>query len=102
MAGAAVLCLFALLAGIVLPASEAMSGAITIAGNGPELREIERLTRACEEAHLGVVTEIRWDCSLHLELETAVRFHHNRNVLCIARLPVLTRRMGWSERAGSS
>jgi phosphate transport system substrate-binding protein len=49
----------------VLSASEALAGAITIAGNGPELRMVERLTRAFEKKHLGAVAEIRWDPSFH-------------------------------------
>src|SRR5918995_4951362 len=44
-------------------ANAALSGAITIAGNGPELRMVERLTRAFEKKHLGAVAEIRWDPS---------------------------------------
>lgn len=48
-----------------LPVSEALSGAITIAGNGPELRVVERLTRAFEQSHLGMVAEIRWDPAFH-------------------------------------
>jgi transposase InsO family protein len=31
-----------------------------------------------------------------------VRFHHSRNVLFMDRLPILTRRTGWSERTGYS
>ena len=53
------------LAGLVSSASEAMAGAITIAGNGPELRVVEQLTRAFEKSHLGTVVEIRWDPSFH-------------------------------------
>src|ERR1043165_895336 len=44
-------------------ADDALSAAIRIAGNGPELRMIERLTRAFEKQHLGAVVEIRWDPS---------------------------------------
>jgi phosphate transport system substrate-binding protein len=51
------------LAVLLWPANEALSGAITIAGNGPELRMVERLTRAFEKKHLGAVAEIRWDPS---------------------------------------
>ena len=53
------------LAGVFLSASEAMAGAITIAGNGPELRVVEQLTRAFERKYLGTVVEIRWDPSFH-------------------------------------
>lgn len=52
-------------AGALVSATEAMSAAITIAGNGPELRVVERLTRAFERSHLGTVVEIRWDPSFH-------------------------------------
>ncbi len=45
--------------------SDAMSSAITIAGNGPELRVVERLTHAFERSHLGTVVEVRWDPSFH-------------------------------------
>ncbi|HSN04165.1 MAG TPA: substrate-binding domain-containing protein [Nitrospira sp.] len=65
MAGAPAIWLLVILAGVLLPVSEAVSGAITIAGNGPELRVFERLTRAFEKKHLGVVAEIRWDSSFH-------------------------------------
>ena len=44
-------------------ADEALSATITIAGNGPELRMVERLTRTFEKQHLGTVAEIRWDPS---------------------------------------
>lgn len=63
--GASVFWLLLVLVGAVLPVSEAQSGAITIAGNGPELRVIEQLTRAFEKQHLGTVVEIRWDPSFH-------------------------------------
>ncbi len=53
------------LAGVLSSAPQAMAGAITIAGNGPELRVVERLTRAFEKRHLGTVVEIRWDPSFH-------------------------------------
>jgi phosphate transport system substrate-binding protein len=53
------------LADVFLSASEAMAGAITIAGNGPELRVVEQLTRAFEKKYLGTVVEIRWDPSFH-------------------------------------
>jgi len=46
-------------------ADEALSAAISIAGNGPELHMVERLTRAFEKKHLGAVVEIRWDPSFH-------------------------------------
>src|SRR5689334_8686815 len=55
--------LFVALGLLVGSASEALSAAITIAGNGPELRMVERLTRAFEKQHLGAVVEIRWDPS---------------------------------------
>src|SRR5688572_6582450 len=44
-------------------ADEALSAAITIAGNGPELRMVERLTSAFEKKYFGAVAEIRWDPS---------------------------------------
>ena len=53
------------LAGLLCFRDEALSAAITIAGNGPELRMVERLTRAFEQKHLGAVVEIRWDPSFH-------------------------------------
>jgi phosphate transport system substrate-binding protein len=53
------------LAGVFLSASETIAGAITIAGNGPELRVVEQLTRAFEKKYLGTVVEIRWDPSFH-------------------------------------
>jgi phosphate transport system substrate-binding protein len=53
------------LAGVFLSSSEVMAVAITIAGNGPELRVVEQLTRAFEKKHLGTVVEIRWDPSFH-------------------------------------
>lgn len=55
--------LFVALGFLVGSANEALSAAITIAGNGPELRMVERLTRAFEKQHLGAVAEIRWDPS---------------------------------------
>jgi len=57
--GAAGLCMSLALAVVLLSASEALSGAITIAGNGPELRVVEQLTRAFEKKYLGTVAEIR-------------------------------------------
>jgi len=48
---------------VLLPAADAISGSITIAGNGPELPVIERLVRAFEKGHLGSAVEIRWDLS---------------------------------------
>lgn len=54
--------LFAL-GGILSSPADARAGAITIAGNGPELRMIERLTRAFEKRYPGAVAEIRWDPS---------------------------------------
>jgi phosphate transport system substrate-binding protein len=50
---------------VLLSSAEALSAAITIAGNGPELRMVERLARAFEKEHLGAVVEIRWDPSFH-------------------------------------
>ena len=47
------------------PSADALSALITIAGNGPELHTIERLTRAFEQTHVGSVVEIRWDASFH-------------------------------------
>ncbi|HJT21949.1 MAG TPA: substrate-binding domain-containing protein [Nitrospira sp.] len=44
---------------------EALSAAITIAGNGPELRMVEQMARAFEKKHLGAAVEIRWDPSFH-------------------------------------
>src|SRR6476659_6185416 len=55
--------LFVALGFLVGSPDEALSAAITIAGNGPELRMVERLTRAFEKQHLGAVVEIRWDPS---------------------------------------
>ena len=48
---------------VLLPAADASSSSITIAGNGPELPVIERLVRAFERGHLGSAVEIRWDLS---------------------------------------
>jgi phosphate transport system substrate-binding protein len=59
------LCLPLALAGSLLSTAEAFSAAITIAGNGPELRVIEQLARAFEKRHPGAVVEIRWDSSFH-------------------------------------
>ena len=53
------------LAVLLWSADEVLSAAITIAGNGPELRMVERLTRAFEQKHVGAVVEIRWDPSFH-------------------------------------
>jgi phosphate transport system substrate-binding protein len=53
------------LAVLLWSASEALSGAITVAGNGPELRMVEHLTRAFEKRYSGAVAEIRWDPSFH-------------------------------------
>lgn len=52
-------------AGVLASTPEAVSGAITIAGNGPELRVVEQLTRAFERSHVGTVVEVRWDPSFH-------------------------------------
>ena len=46
-------------------ADEARSAAITIAGNGPELRMVERLASAFEKKYFGAVAEIRWDPSFN-------------------------------------
>ncbi|HEY6973604.1 MAG TPA: hypothetical protein VI359_04810, partial [Nitrospiraceae bacterium] len=51
--------------GVLWSTTEAVAGAITIAGNGPELRVVEQLTRAFEKNHFGTVVEIRWDPSFH-------------------------------------
>ena len=48
---------------LVGSADQVLSATITIAGNGPELRMVERLTRAFEKQHVGAVAEIRWDPS---------------------------------------
>jgi phosphate transport system substrate-binding protein len=56
--------LLALAGGLLSPA-DAMPGAITIAGNGPELRVVEQLAHAFERNHVGAVIEVRWDPSLH-------------------------------------
>lgn len=53
------------LGALLWSADEALSAAITIAGNGPELRMVEQLTRAFEKNHVGSVVEIRWDPSFH-------------------------------------
>ena len=45
----------------LVPATDAISGSIIIAGNGPELPVIERLVRAFEKEHLGSVAEIQWE-----------------------------------------
>jgi phosphate transport system substrate-binding protein len=78
------------LAGVFLSASEAKAGAITIAGNGPELRVVEQLTRAFEKKYLGTVVEIRWDPSFHPvamvksgEADFAVAGHADPNLVAI-------------------
>ena len=53
------------LASLVGSADNALSAVITIAGNGSELRMVERLTQAFEKTHVGAVAEIRWDPSFH-------------------------------------
>lgn len=55
--------LFVALGFLVGSPDEALSAAITIAGNGPELHMIERLTQAFERTHLGAVAQIHWDPS---------------------------------------
>lgn len=49
----------------VLTTANALCSVITIAGNGPEFRTIERLTRVFEQDHHGSVVEIRWDSSFN-------------------------------------
>lgn len=61
--GTAVRCGVLTLIGIVFTASVALSNAIIIVGNGPELRVIEQLTRSFEKKNPGAVAEIRWDPS---------------------------------------
>ena len=56
-------CLLTALALVMCSPDVAASAAVTIAGNGPELRMIERLTTAFEKTHFGAVVEIRWDPS---------------------------------------
>jgi phosphate transport system substrate-binding protein len=51
------------LAFLAWSADEALAAAITIVGNGPELRMVERLTSAFEKKYFGAVAEIRWDAS---------------------------------------
>src|SRR4029078_6545665 len=58
-----VISLIVALAFLVWSADEALSAVITIAGNGPEFRMVERLGRAFEKQQLGAVAEIRWDPS---------------------------------------
>lgn len=58
-------CLLTALAFLMCSPDVAASAAITIAGNGPELRMVEQLARAFEKQHLGAVAEIRWDPSFH-------------------------------------
>src|SRR5881628_3070434 len=38
-----------------------IAGSMVIAGNGPELSTIERLTKAFEKGHLGSVVEVQWE-----------------------------------------
>lgn len=63
IAGAPVCCFLAMMAVVVLMASDAVSGSITIAGNGPQLRVFDRLTRAFEKKPLCAVAEIQRDSS---------------------------------------
>lgn len=58
-------CLCTALAFLMCSPDVATSAAITIAGNGPELRMVEQLARAFEKKHVGDVAEIRWDPSFH-------------------------------------
>lgn len=50
---------------VLFPVTDAISGVITIAGNGPELRTMEQLVRVFEKGHLGSVVDVRWDLSSH-------------------------------------
>ncbi len=63
--GKTALCAVLTSAGVWLSALDAGAEAITIVGNGPELRVIERLTRAFEKRYPGAVVELRWDPSFH-------------------------------------
>jgi len=63
--GSIVAHLFLAATAILLSAADAISGSMTIAGNGPELPAIEQLARAFEKDHIGSVVEIRWDPSFH-------------------------------------
>src|SRR5689334_7069546 len=58
------LSLIVALACLAWSANDARSATITIAGNGPELRIVERLARAFEKQHVGTVADIRWDPSI--------------------------------------
>jgi phosphate transport system substrate-binding protein len=67
---------------------EALPAAMTIAGNGPELRMVERLTNAFEKKYFGAVVEIRWDPSFqpsHMvktgEADVAVAGHTDPELL---------------------
>lgn len=62
---ATVVSLLVSLAFLVASADKALSAVITIAGNGSELRMVERLTQAFEKTHVGAVAEIQWDPSFH-------------------------------------
>lgn len=53
------------IASLLFWVADTAAGAVTVAGNGPELRLFERLTRAFEQKRLGAVVEIRWDPAFH-------------------------------------
>lgn len=53
------------IASLLFWVADTAAAAITVAGNGPELRLFERLTRAFEQKRLGAVVEIRWDPAFH-------------------------------------
>jgi phosphate transport system substrate-binding protein len=53
------------IASLLFWVADTAAGAVTVAGNGPELRLFERLTRAFEQKRLGAVVEIRWDSAFH-------------------------------------
>ena len=83
--------LFLAATAVLLPATDAMSGVLTISGNGPELRTMERLARAFEKGHLGSVVDIRWDPSSDPitmvksgEADVAVAGHTNPDLTAIS------------------
>ncbi len=47
--------------GVLLLSAHGKADSITIAGNGPELRTMERLARAFEQRYPGRYVQIRWD-----------------------------------------
>jgi phosphate transport system substrate-binding protein len=80
--------LLAVLAFLGWSTDEALPAAMTIAGNGPELRMVERLTNAFEKKYFGAVVEIRWDPSFqpsHMvktgEADVAVAGHTDPELL---------------------